>query len=71
MYIYQRIDGELYSSNRYLTFEEIQYEEKHDWFLGIADNRESAWRLLKPKCKKNNGITKEKAKKFIEKNWEE
>lgn len=75
MYIYQKSDGQLYASNDYLSYENREHETGFDWLVGKANNKDEAWKLLKPKTKKKkdtmNGLEKECVKKFIEENWEE
>lgn len=76
MYIYQKTNGELYASNKYVPYEDRGYDtyELLDWFVAQANNREEAWNVLKKKTKKStteHPLSKKYVKKFIEEHWDD
>ena len=70
MYIYQKVNGELYISKKYISFEDRQCDGSFDSLIGEFNNKKDAWKLLKYKCK-IGVLDKNYAKRFIEDNINE
>ena len=77
-YIYQKQSGELYISDKYISYEDRQYGTRGlcDWLIGQANNKEEAKKILKHKIKKKNEtqnglLKKDYIAKFINDNFGE
>ena len=76
-YIYQKQSGELYISDKYISYEDRENETYGlcDWLIGQAKNREEANKILRSKVKKKNTkkgiLDKEYVAKFINENFGE
>lgn len=75
MYIYEGHLGSLYTSDRYLDYEELHCEccGDSDWLIGYAATKEEAWDLLKDETDINGsgGWGYDYVMEFLNDNWED
>lgn len=75
MYIYESHLGGLYTSDRYLDFDELYCEQcgDSDWLVGYAATREEAWELLKDDTDIDGcgGWSYDYVQEFLNENWDE
>ena len=73
MYVYEGHMGNLYATDRQLSYDERHCEQcgDTDWFFGTADTKDEAWELLKDVTNINGsgGYDYDYVQEFINHTW--